>query len=318
MTSESEDRAANFLKAVSAVYDMGGMVLSDGLPGDALRHEIKDEAEQSKIGSYFRLLNEAIFLARYRAYYYMSAIAGEKEATLDYMFAVRAARTALAIRVLCGRGLDVDARMLLRNLYELSLLKCKILLEPAVRAEYSGATTPKAANNFWHRHIKGGKLRTFVEERTKQLNMPWLGAVNDGSNLDQIEQIAGLTSHPTFLAKSFDVRDDIQNFGVSDKVEPTQASKFTLQSTILCMSLAGTLELKLGPHYDAPDLMTDLNPYPAPKEPIGWNEYHRRFPTVEFGLCILAFAARSQEEKQADDAGAPQKRQEKTPTKRAE
>ncbi len=291
MPDESESRSARLLKAISSAYDAGDLVVSDRLPGEAIRREINDGAEQSDVGSYFSILNEVILLWRYRAHYYLSASAANREAALDYKFAVRATRNASSIRLLCGRGLDVDALMLLRNLYELSLLRCKILLEPSIRSEYENASSPKAAKEFWHRHVKRGRLRTFVEKRVKERGTPWLGLVNDGANLDQIETVSGLTSHPTYIAKSIDALDDfrtLEGFCISS---PVAASKFTLQCAILCLCLPGIIELSHAPHYETPDLMDQLNPYPPPKKRTLWNNYINCFPKVEFGLVILAFAS---------------------------
>lgn len=286
---------------------MGGLVVGDRLPGDAIRHEYGDDAEQSDAGIYYSILNEAIFLSRYRANYYMSALVNQKDATFDYKFAVRATRNAAAIRLLCGRGLDVDARMLLRNLYELSLLRCRLLLEPELRPEYAGANSPKAANEFWHRYIKGGRLRNFVEARVKELGIPWIGLINDGANLDQIEEVCGLTSHPTYIAKSIDTSDDFRNLDGFCISRPVYASKFSLKNAVLCLSLPGIIEYMYGPRYDAPDLIEQLNPYPPSKERIDWNEYVRRFPKVEFGLSILAFVPKQSEQmdQNTDDHRSP-------------
>lgn len=284
------ERKDGLLKAIAAAYSVGGLVVTDRLPGDGIRQEIGDNAENCTIGIYFSLLNEIILLSRYRSYYYMAAISSNKEAIIDYNFAVRATRAAGAIRVLCGRGLDVDARMLLRNIYELSLLRCRILLYPDLREEYVASESSRSANEFWHKHIKGGRLRASVERKARELGIPWLGLVNDGENLDQIEKICGLTSHPTWIAKSIDSAGDFKDVDGFILSKPSINSRFTLKNLILCMCLPGIFEREMGPTYDPPDLIESLNPYPKPITAMTWTKYVRSFPTIEFGLSILAMA----------------------------
>ncbi|MFC0407456.1 hypothetical protein [Roseomonas elaeocarpi] len=289
------DASEPLFRAISTAYDGGKLDIGRQLPGNAILQEINDQAEKSPIGSDFTILNEFLLLANYRVHYYMFSAPYRKEALLDYFFSNRMARLGSAIRVLCGKGFDVDARMLLRNLYELSLLWCKIQLDQSAREEYQASADPREANKFWHKHISKGRLRKFVETETKSKGVQWIGLINDGRNLDLIEKACGLASHPTYISKVVSGAEDfkgVSNFCFSP---PSHYSKFTLKSAALCMSLPGSISFQQNPPLETLKFKEPPE-YPKPKEVMTWDEYVRRFSVVEFLLSVIAYAPRKQED----------------------
>jgi len=146
-TSLSKRHAQNTIKLI---YEKAGFLIPSGTPGASVTEEFPGEVADDELRSLYVFIDEFIALFRYAGFYFMSAIPeGGARAATFYRLSARQARNLASIRLLCSSGLDTNARMLLRLLYETSLLWSRFLIDENCRVEFEGCGDANSSNDFW-------------------------------------------------------------------------------------------------------------------------------------------------------------------------
>lgn len=269
--------------AIKLIYENAGFLIPNGTPGVSVTKEFPGEVADDELASLYVFVDEFIALFRYASFYFMSAMpkAGSQAATF-YRLSVRQARNLASIRLLCSSGLDMNARMLLRLLYETSLLWSRFLIDESSRIEFEACVDAKATNDFWHRYLAKGKTEKFIKSATAERGLIWLGNLDDA--LEEMKAKNSLTAHPTNLASYFDGIADFrsENYAIE---RPSSASHFTLSMAIFAATIPFALKPDITYGFDSVDLRAAEVPWPPEhSKPLTWEQYNRSlrdlFPTL--------------------------------------
>ncbi len=276
--------------AVKLIYENAGFLIPNGTPGASVTKEFPGEVADDELASLYVFIDEFIALFRYAGFYFMSAIpkAGS-QATTFYRLSVRQARNLASIRLLCSSGLDMNARMLLRLLYETSLLWSRFLVDESCRIEFEGCFDAKSTNDFWHKYLAKGKTEKFMKAATAERGLIWLG--NLDAEMEEMKAKNSLTAHPTNLASYFDGIADFrsENYAIE---RPSSASHFTLSTALFAATMPFALKPDITYEFDSLDLRAVEVPWPPEhSQPLTWEQYNQSlrdlFPSL--WLMVLRF-----------------------------
>lgn len=186
--------------------DAGFEPLPD-LLSESVAQELGQSPLNTDLGALYVFIDEYLGLLRYTTYYFLSGVPNSGQvAMLFYRLAVKQLRNLSAVRVLCAAGLDGNARMQLRLLYETSLVWVRVLVDPSFRADFQAAATPDAANAFWHKHISKEKNEKWLKAHLATRGVSWLGA--DSDIVREMKEKMSLSTHPTLLQAFVDAQED--------------------------------------------------------------------------------------------------------------
>ncbi|WP_440105492.1 hypothetical protein [Acidovorax sp. BL-A-41-H1] len=207
------------------------------LLSESVAEELGTSPLETELGALYVFVDEYLGLLRYCTYYFLSGVPPSGQAAmLFHRLAVKQIRNLSAVRVLCAAGLDGNARMQLRLLYETSLVWQRVLVDPAFRAEFQTATTAEAANKFWHKYISKEKNEKWLKEYFDARAISWLGA--DNEIVGEMKQKMSLSTHPTFLQAFVDAREDwIEPKDGLVLGTPSVSSHFTLSMAIFATAI---------------------------------------------------------------------------------
>ena len=105
----------------------------------------------------------------------------------------------IAIRRLVVSGLDVQAKQLLRILTEHVDVVSALSADPQLAAEFALTVDGDTANMFWHRHVKGGRLRKLLFAKLETTMGPELAAELI-EFVKQEEKVLSMGIHPSMAA----------------------------------------------------------------------------------------------------------------------
>jgi hypothetical protein len=284
MTLLSKRHAQN---AIKLIYESAGFQIPTGTPGTSVTKEFSGEVSDAELAALYVFVDEYIALFRYAGFYFMSAIphSGSVAATF-YKLSVRQARNLASIRLLCSSGLDMNARMLLRLLYETSLLWSRFLVDEVSRTEFEACVDAKSTNDYWHKYLAKGKTEKFMIAIAGERGLTWLG--NLDAEMEEMKTKNSLTAHPTNLASSFDGLADFksEHYAID---RPSTASHFTLSTALF----AAAMPFALKPDISYGLMSTDLRGFDAPWPPehsqsLSWDEYNLALRDLFPNLWMMA------------------------------
>jgi hypothetical protein len=105
----------------------------------------------------------------------------------------------IAIRRLVVAGLDVQAKQLLRTLVEQLDVALLVSMNPDALSDFENTLDGASANEFWHKHLAKGRLRSKAHTKLKER----LGETSYQefvAYFKQEEQILGMAIHPSLGA----------------------------------------------------------------------------------------------------------------------
>lgn len=284
----SAQHAVNTIRLhwAEAGFDIGREVLGKSVPA-----EFGQDVAAHRLGALYAFIDEYLVLLRYVSYYFLSAVpASGQRAMLYNRLAIRQLRTAAAIRALCGLGLDGNARLQLRLLYETSLLWVRVRLDTTVMHDFESSGTPEKANAFWHKYLSKEKNERWLASELSRGKYVWLG-VFDTAIADMKTKIS-VATHPTLLQAALDTLQDIET--PTDSLvlgQPSVASHFTLSATLLAAAIP--FSLKPDPSYALTAIdMRERGPWhPKHRTAADWEEYNQyvRDMFVRLYLASLRF-----------------------------
>jgi hypothetical protein len=152
----------------------------------------------------FRYLDETINLLNTAEYAILTAaISNEDKSYFTLVVLLHQIKSNLsAVRVLSSLGLDSQARLALRALYENGIALCRAVIDPDFREKFRNVRTFDDTNEFWHTHISKSKTEKFLKKYNDE-NQEKCHLVS-GDTFEQIYKNLGTTAHPNFLFSHFE------------------------------------------------------------------------------------------------------------------
>ena len=263
------------LNAIKLIYEETGFLVPNETLGAAVTKEFGEKALFTDLAALYLFVDEFIALFRYSEYYFMSGISSaQPRAVTFYRLSVRQAKNLSSIRLLCSNGLDTNARMLLRLLYETSILWSRFLIDDECRQQFDDCTDPEKSNRFWHKYLAKEKSEKFLLDQNRQMKLTWLGNLKD--EIGDVKLKLSLAAHPTFLTAYF---DSVSDFHRNDEFaigEPKTSSHFTLNTALLLSILPFTMKPEIGYGLKCVDLREKTKHFPpVSSKQLNWDEYNQ-------------------------------------------
>lgn len=277
------------VNAIRLLYQHSGFDLPSRTIGEQVSTEFAREITNTKMASLYALVDEQVALLRLISWYFISGIPNSSTVALSYYrIAVRQMRTLASIRLQCTFGLDTNARLQLRLLYENAVLWVRLRIDADAFKDFSESSSIEKANAFWHKYLSKSKTERFLSNEFSASGHIWLGGCEEA--ITQLRNNVGLTAHPSMLSSLFDASDDWKE--MSDDLiltNPCDASHFTLSMSILAASLP--FSIKPEPIYDIEATSFfggthKLKPYEHPTE--SWDEYNLQLRDMVPKLYLLS------------------------------
>ncbi len=157
-------------------YDRQRIELGQSTPGYMVAAEADRDISNAELAPLFAFVDELTALFRFLSLGLIAAVPNPTaDSILFYRVCVKAMSNLASIRSLCALGFDGNARIQLRLHYETMVLWSRLRIDTDARRVFHDAVTPKAANHFWHTHLRDRKsekaLVAFASE-----SGGWIGA----------------------------------------------------------------------------------------------------------------------------------------------
>jgi hypothetical protein len=220
------------INTIKLLYKHQGFKQNESTLSEKVYNEFNIDIKDAQLASLFAYIDEYIALLRILANFQLqSATQGLKPSGTYYKIIIRQIKHLTSIRLLCSHGLDTDARIILRLLFETGLTWTRFQLDDKFRQDYENVQTFKDSNAFWHTYLSKGKTETYIKEELTKRQSVWIGSMED--QIDHMKEILSSISHPSNIADDFSYKTDLENetFGV-EKIP--QQTHFTLHYSFLC------------------------------------------------------------------------------------
>jgi hypothetical protein len=255
--------------------------------GEGVASEFNKDISSTPLAALYAFVDEQIALLRLVSFYFISASTnGEKNGILFYKLTIRQLKILASIRLQCTYGLDTNARMQLRLLYENSILWARLRVDNQALEDFNLAITSELSNNFWHKYISKSKTEKFLNEEFNKSGHSWIAGANN--MIEELKKKVGLASHPSLLAAYFDASYDFENFenGNIALSEPGIASHLTLSFAILAASIPFSIKPELSYGLSSSNIFEAHPVSPLIHSSANWNEYNEKIrdmlPTLLF------------------------------------
>lgn len=258
------------------------------LLSESVARELSSSPLETELGALYVFVDEYLGLLRYFTYYFLSGVPSSGQAAmLFYRLAVKQIRNLSAVRVLCAAGLDGNARMQLRLLYETSLVWVRVLVDPSFQADFQAATTPEVANTFWHKHISKEKNEKWLKKYFGARDMNWLGA--DNKVVREMKTKMSLSTHPTFLQAFVDAREDwLEPKDGLVLGTPSASSHFTLSMAIFATAIPFSVIPEPDYGLTTVDMLTRGPWHPTHSSNPTWETYNTKLRAMIPRLLLAA------------------------------
>lgn len=152
----------------------------------------------------FRYLDETISFLNTTEYCFLTAAALNKHNKYSSIIIIiyQMKSNAAAVRLLSSHGLDSQARLSLRALYENGIALCRALIDEEFRFNFSKVMSASEANKFWHQYMSKSKSEKFLQS----YNASGLAAcpLVAGDTFKDIYERLGVSAHPNYIFSSFE------------------------------------------------------------------------------------------------------------------
>lgn len=275
--------------SIRLLYERAGFEMPVCTLGEAVASEFNKDISNTPLAALYAFIDEQIALLRLASFYFLSATLDEENKGVTfYRLAIRQIKTLASIRLQCTYGLDVNARMQLRLLYETSVVWVRLRVDKQARDEFDLATTPELANIFWHKYIAKSKTEKYLDTKFGGSGHFWLGGKN--TLIEELKKKVGPSSHPSFLAAYFETTSDWAESG--DRValsEPNSSSHFTLSLATLAVSIPFCVKPEPSYGFSYINMFEknhDISPLKHPH--ADWEEYSQKVRDMIPTLILMA------------------------------
>lgn len=213
----------------------------------------------------------------------------QARAGIFYILAITHLQTLASIRMLCSCGMDSNARLLLRSLYENAVLWTRLRVDSIALAEYQRAVTPDDANKFWHKYLAKEKSEKFLRTELADQNQFWLGAWDEA--VTDLKLKVGPVAHPSYFGSSHDARLDFHSSDDDCLIfnGPVNASHFTLSQAIFVAAMPFSLKPESSYQLQTQDFLKVGNPFNCiPHSTDSWEEYSSLVRDMIPSLFVMA------------------------------
>lgn len=279
----------HMIKVIRLLYENRGFLRPELTIGQTIYKEYNNPVIDAQLGGLFAYLDEFIALHRYISYFFITGIGNKNsEALTYYRLSIRQIHNLSSIRLLCSYGLDYNARLQLRNLYETSLLWVRCTLDQDFMVEYQKSVTTIKTNEFWHKYLSKGKNETKIKELLKSKKSTWI--VDLDNNLEHFKSIMSIVSHPNYIADHYAGIEDWNNYK-DDKLATfpiSSGSHFTLSNALLCSAIPFTVTPFIEYKIEFIDLRESLE-FPKTSSQLNINEYFHKLTELIPALLLASF-----------------------------
>lgn len=285
---------SNFLSHKHAVntirlmYKNRGFDISKLNLGSQVEKELNIEIKDAPFAALYAYVDEYIALLRCQSAYFLSANHEKNPmAIIFYRLSIRQLRTLTSIRIMCSYGLDTNARLQLRLLYETSLLWARFRIDPECLDEYSSCTSPKKANEFWHKYLSKQKTERYLKKNLAEKGYIWLGNMED--LIEDLKEKLGLVAHPSSIADSIETLTDWNEAKGIAISKPSEFSYPTLKYSILITAMPFAIFPDPPYNFEVTSLRngkTSWDPIPHPVS--SWEEYNQLLRNMFPALFLIA------------------------------
>ena len=217
------------------MYEKSGFVLPKKTPGENLYEELNIDIKNSCVAPLFAYLDEYIALLRgISEFYLLGVLEKNKFSNIYYKIAIRQIKHLTSIRLLCSYGLDTDARIILRLLYETAITWTRFQLDEDFIEKYEKILDFKESNEFWHHNLSKGKTEKFIRDELSKRNLIWIGDLD--SQIENMKTVLSNTSHPSNVVDSIAIKTDWKNEFIGIEKISAQ-THFTLHYAFICTLL---------------------------------------------------------------------------------
>lgn len=257
--------------AIKLLYEREALSAHLSPEGHNVYEEFSRNVSESKYGALYAFVDEQISLLRKVSFFFGAAITNaDSDGLVYYRLCIKHMQTLTSIRMLSSCGLDLDARALLRLLYETSLLWIRFRVDPSAIEDFKKSSGAIESNAFWHKYLAKEKSEKFLTSYFKDNGIAWLGAVDD--IMANLKRNLGLSAHPSHIASASAAENDWLG-AISDGVLGTtsNAAHFTLAQAIFVAAFP--FSIKPEPSYAllSHDLSTGLG---LGELPVSWEAYN--------------------------------------------
>lgn len=277
------------VNSIRLIYENQGFQLADAVPGDQVQNELGIDVRDAPISALYAFVDEYIILLRCQSIYFLSVVHENSPSAMTfYRLSIRQLRTLTSIRALCSYGLDANARLQLRLLYETAQLWARFRIDRDTLSDYTACSTPESANKFWHKYLSKEKTERYLRNQVQEGRVSWIGGVED--QINDLKQKLSLVAHPTFIADYHETLADWnghQEMAVVTK--PLKSSYFTLSKAIFVTAMPFTISPDLPYNLDSISLRkgeAGWDPIQHPTE--SWEEYNSHLRNMLPALFLMA------------------------------
>ncbi|MGS2743747.1 hypothetical protein ACU6TU_09140 [Halomonas sp. LS-001] len=278
------------VNSIRLIYENQGFQLADAVPGNQVENELGIDVRGAPFAALYAFVDEYIILLRCQSMYFLSVDHKNSPTAMTfYRLSIRQLRTLTSIRTLCSYGLDANARLQLRLLYETAQLWARFRIDSDVLCDYTACTNPESANKFWHKYLSKEKTERYLRNQVQEGRVSWIGGMED--QINDLKQKLSLVAHPTFIADYHETLadwNDSLETGVI--IKPLTSSYFTLSKAIFVTAMPFTISPDPPYNFDTISLRKDdagWNPIPHPTE--SWEEYNKQLRNMLPSLFLMAF-----------------------------
>lgn len=193
--------------AIKLLYIHAGFEVPQTLFGEYVAKEFNKDISNVPMAALYAFIDEMIALLRITANYFMLSIPNKnKHGLVFYRLSIRHIKTLASIRLQCTYGLDINAHMQLRMLYENSLLWARFLVDDEAIDEFVASNSAELGNKFWHKYLAKGKAEKFLDSKFANDGYIWFDSTNE--IMQELRKKVGMASHPSFIAAYMDTLYD--------------------------------------------------------------------------------------------------------------
>lgn len=264
------------INSIKLMYKHVGFEIPNHALGEQVAQEYGMLACDTKLAPLYAFVDEQIALLRLASFYFLSGYDGKNESAMTYYrISISHLKSLAAIRLLCANGLDTNARLQLRLLYENAILWSKFRVDHLSLDEYSKCGDQASANAYWHKHMSKSKIETFLTDEFASSGHMWLGGFDE--MISNLKDASGLTAHPTFVASKFESKFDWQTNDMRIALSvPSDASHFTLTQAIFVAAIPFSIKPEPDYPFKTQNLLSTENPLkPLAHKTDSWDEYNQ-------------------------------------------
>ncbi|MGK8638724.1 hypothetical protein ACRS7F_04940 [Brucella anthropi] len=157
----------------------------------------------------FRYLDECINLLNASEYCFLTPQAIDKNKGYSSIIVLihQMKSNCAAVRLLGAYGLDSQARLSLRALYENGIGLCRALVDKEFRLNFFRVKSSSDSNEFWHKYISKSKSEKFLVSYNGQNAVKCPLVVGD--TFKDIYQRLGVSAHPNYIFSHFEYLDSV-------------------------------------------------------------------------------------------------------------